>query len=111
MAGECPGGLGVNSGQLRWGERQLVPETWMKTATSRYVRDDKSSPSPYGYTFWIHDDWDGVPSDAFASHGFNGNDCYVVPSRELVVARLANQNPPREQLAKPILQRIVAALG
>jgi CubicO group peptidase (beta-lactamase class C family) len=85
----------------------------MRLATRRFVRDDGSSPSNYGYTFWIHDDWEGVPEDTFASRGFNVNDCYVVPSLELVVARLGNQNPPRGQrsvFTKTILQKIVAAI-
>jgi len=105
------GYLWLNKG--RWAGRQLVPQSWIEKATRRYVRADGSSPSPYGFTFWIHDDWEGVPNDTFASRGFNVNDCYVVPSRDLVVARLGNQNPPRGErsvFTKTILQKIVAAI-
>lgn len=105
------GYLWLNKG--RWGERQLVPRSWMELATKRHLRDDGSAPSPYGYTFWVHDDWEGVPSDTFASRGFNVNDCYVVPSLDLVVARLGNHNPPRGErtrFTKTILQKIVSAI-
>lgn len=105
------GYLWLNKG--RWSESQLVPESWMRLATKRFERDGGSSPSNYGYTFWIHDDWENVPKDTFASRGFNVNDCYVVPSLDLVVARLGNQNPPRGQrgvFTKTILQKIVAAI-
>ncbi len=81
----------------RWGKRQLVPEEWMKQATTRFTRADGTAPVNYGYTFWLQDEWEGVPADTFGSRGHNINDCYVVPSLDLVVARLGNDNPPREQ--------------
>ena len=97
----------------RWGGRQLVSEEWMRLATSRHVRADGSSPMPYGYTFWIQDGWDGVPSDTFSSRGHNMNDCHVVPSLDLVVARLGNDNPPRaerSEFVETYMRRIVAAI-
>jgi CubicO group peptidase (beta-lactamase class C family) len=81
----------------KWGKRQLVPEAWIKQATTRFRRDDGTTPVNYGYTFWLQDEWGGVPADTFGSRGHNINDCYVIPSLDLVVARLGNDNPPREQ--------------
>ena len=81
----------------RWGKRQLVPEKWMRQATTRFQRPDGSTPVNYGYTFWLQDEWDGVPADTFGSRGHNINDCYVIPSLDLVIARLGNDNPLREQ--------------
>ena len=98
----------------RWGDRQLVPEAWMKLATKRFVRENGESPVNYGYTFWIQDDWEGVPEDTFSSRGYKMNDCYVVPSLDLVVARLGNDNPPRDvrrTFTKTLMQKIVAAVG
>ena len=80
-----------------WGKRQLVPEEWMKQATTRFRRPDGSAPVNYGYTFWIQDELSGVPADAFGSRGHNINDCYVIPSLGLVIARMGNDDPPREQ--------------
>jgi len=96
----------------RWGERQLVLEDWMKQATTRFVQSTGEAHN-YGYTFWIHDDWEGVPGDTFASRGHNMNDCYVVPSLDLVVVRQGNDNPPREErslFVKTVIQKIVAAI-
>jgi CubicO group peptidase (beta-lactamase class C family) len=103
--------LWLNRG--RWGGTQLVPEEWLRVATSRYVREDGSTPSPYGYTFWIQDELDGVPNDLFMSRGHNLNHSYVIPSLDLVVVRQGNQNrQPRDEppFATTLIQKIVAAL-
>jgi CubicO group peptidase (beta-lactamase class C family) len=98
----------------RWGDEQLVPEDWMKQATSRFVQANGESPAGYGYTFWIQDEWEGVPGDTFMSRGHNLNHCYVVPSLDLVVARQGNEVNPRDegrQLVKSLIQMIVAAIS
>lgn len=95
-----------------WEGVQLVPEDWMRKATSRYVRENGLSPINYGYTFWINDKWDGVPSDTFSSRGHNFNDCYVVPSLDLVVVRQGNENfsEERSDFTKSLIQKIVTAI-
>ena len=96
----------------RWGDRQLVPEEWMRRATTRFAQDGGGSMN-YGYTFWVADDWEGVPRDTFMSRGHNVNHCYVVPSLDLVVARQGNENGSAEERAlfmKTLIQRIVAAI-
>lgn len=97
----------------RWGDEQLVPEEWMRQATSRFVQASGESPVGYGYTFWIQDKWEEVPEDTFMSRGHNLNHCYVVPSLDLVVARQGNEVNPREEGAifvKGLIQKIVAAI-
>jgi len=97
----------------RWGDEQLVPEEWMRQATSRFVQASGESPVGYGYTFWIQDKWEGVPRDTFMSRGHNLNHCYVVPSLDLVVARQGNEGNPREEGAifvKGLNQKSVAAI-
>lgn len=106
------GYLWLNKG--RWGSQQLVPDAWMRLATTRFARDDGSTPNNYGYSFWILDDWDGVPDDAYSSRGFNVNDCYMVPSLDLVVARLGNMNPNRAdrvEFTRTLLQKAAAAVS
>jgi CubicO group peptidase (beta-lactamase class C family) len=96
----------------RWRSGQLVPEEWMKRATSRFIQENKETHN-YGFTFWIHDEWENVPKDTFGSRGHNMNDCYVVPSLDLVVARQGNDNPPREKrslFVKDVLEKIVQAI-
>jgi CubicO group peptidase (beta-lactamase class C family) len=97
----------------RWGDEQLVPEEWMRQATSRFVQASGESPMGYGYTFWIQDEWEGVPRDAFMSRGHNLNHCCVVPSLDLVVARQGNEVNPRSEgsvFVKALIQKIVAAV-
>jgi CubicO group peptidase (beta-lactamase class C family) len=97
----------------RWSSRQLVPEEWIKKATTRFRQANGETPMNYGYTFWIQDEWDKIPRDTFASRGHNINDCYVIPSLDLVVTRQGNDNPPREQrnhFVKTLLEKIVFAL-
>jgi CubicO group peptidase (beta-lactamase class C family) len=104
------GYLWLNKG--RWGSRQLVPEEWMSQATSRFVQETGESHN-YGYTFWIQDEWENVSRDTFGSRGHNMNDCYVVPSLDLVIARQGNDNPPREQRAafvENLVEKIVQAV-
>jgi len=105
------GYLWLRSG--RWGEQQLVPAEWLDLATSRHRRDDGTQPENYGYTFWIQDEWEGVPADTFMARGHNLNDCYVVPSLDLVVARQGNANPDRttaERFSHELIRRIVSAV-
>ena len=97
----------------RWGDQQLVPAPWLNLATKRYRREDGSQPSNYGYTFWVQDEWAGVPEDTFMARGHNLNDCYIIPSLELVVARQGNANPDRataNQFSHNLIRQIVAAM-
>ena len=106
------GYLWLNKG--RWGDQQLVPEEWMTQATRRFTRADGETPINYGYTFWIQDDWENVPSDTFSSRGFKRNDCHVIPSLDLVVARLGNSNPPGRlggEFTRAYVEKIVAAIS
>ncbi len=85
----------------------------MKLATRRFVRENGETPNNYGYTFWIQDNMENVPSDMFMSRGHNLNHSYIVPSLDLVVARLGNDN--RRQRGEPpfantLIQKIVAAI-
>ena len=103
--------LWLNNG--RWGARQLVPELWMKLATSRYVRDDGETPANYGYTFWVMDDIEGVPDDLFMSRGHNQNHSYIIPSLDLVMVRQGNRNrQPRGEppFSNTLIQKVVAAI-
>ena len=104
------GYLWLNKG--RWGEKQLVPEKWMNQATRRFKQANGESHN-YGYTFWVQDEWENVPGDCYGSRGHNINDCYVVPSLDLVVMRMGNDNPSREErnlFVETLMSMIVEAL-
>jgi CubicO group peptidase (beta-lactamase class C family) len=96
----------------RWSNRQLVPEEWIKKATKRFRQANGESMN-YGFTFWILDDLEGVPEDAFMTQGNNMNDSYIIPSLDLVIVRQGNENHTNEDrlhFRKTIIQKIVAAI-
>jgi CubicO group peptidase (beta-lactamase class C family) len=104
------GYLWLNKG--KWRDKQLVPEEWMRKATSRFIQENGKSHN-YGYTFWIQDEWENVPKDTYGSRGHNINDCYVVPSLDLVVVRQGNDNPPRDQrnrFVETLIEKIVSSI-
>lgn len=71
----------------KWGDKQIVPQWWIKEATKS---SQQLNPS-YGYTFWVNTPgilWPTAPRDAFAFRGFTASRLYIVPSLDLVVARL-----------------------
>ena len=103
--------LWLNEG--RWMDQQLVPQSWLKLATSRYKRDDGSTPNGYGYSFWVMDNVADVPKDLFMSRGHNQNHSYIIPSMDLVVVRQGNDNRREvngEQFQNALIQKIVAAI-
>ena len=93
----------------RWSGRQLVPEAWLEVATRRFVRSDGTAPSPYGYTFWVMDRIEGVPSDLYMSRGHNLNHSFVIPSLDLVVVRQGNDNR-RSEGGAPFMDRLIQGI-
>jgi CubicO group peptidase (beta-lactamase class C family) len=91
----------------KWRDKQIVPHWWIETAT----RSSQQLNPSYGYTFWVNTDgvlWPTAPRDAFAFRGFTASRLYIVPSLDLVVARLgyAPQNWGEENLLPGILATI-----
>lgn len=76
----------------RWGDRQLVPEDWVKLAT----RTSQDANPTYGYGWWVNTSGvlsPGTPRDHFLAWGYHMNECHVIPSLDLVVARTGNGPP------------------
>lgn len=72
-----------------WAQRQLVDPLWIETATS----PSQDLNRAYGYGFWTNRTgvcWPYLPVDTFAMMGHCSNKCYVIPSLDLVVARVGN---------------------
>ncbi len=70
-----------------WAGRRLVPSQWIDLAT----KSSQTLNPHYGYTWWVNTQgtlWPQLPRDAFAALGYRSNGCYVVPSLDLVVARV-----------------------
>lgn len=75
-----------------WDGKRLIAKWWMELATQM---SQELNPS-YGFTWWVNTKgirWPDVPSDTYALSGYRSNRCYVVPSLDLVVARIG-AGPP-----------------
>ncbi|WP_370677268.1 serine hydrolase domain-containing protein [Pleomorphomonas sp. PLEO] len=81
------GQLFLNGG--RWGERQVVPASWVKEATTAYSHTDHGSMG-YGYLWWtLNPDVFG-PGAALAS-GFGGQEIAVIPAKHMVVVKVVDR--------------------
>jgi CubicO group peptidase (beta-lactamase class C family) len=78
-----------------WDGQQLLSAWWMDLAT----KASQAMNPAYGYTWWVNSEgasWPdlpmmaGLPRDAFALKGYNANNCFVIPSLDLVVARVGS---------------------
>lgn len=72
-----------------WRGEQIVPAWWVAMAT----RSSQALNPDYGYTWWVNTAgmrWPGLPRDTFAASGYRSNRLYVIPSRDLVVARVGS---------------------
>jgi len=91
----------------KWGDREIVPHWWIELAT----KSSQTLNPKYGYTFWVNTNgalWPSAPKDTFAFRGFTASRLYVVPSLDLVVARLAYapQNWDEGNLLPAVLEAI-----
>ncbi len=76
----------------RWQGKQLVPAAWVEKAARSIT---KGSKGKYSHHWWLNDpeskfvrEYPSVPRDAYWAGGFNGQTVMVIPSREMVVARV-----------------------
>ena len=72
-----------------WEGKTILPRWWMDLAT----RSSQEHNPDYGYTWWVNTPgkrWPQLPRDAFALSGYRSNRCYIIPSLDLVVARIGS---------------------
>lgn len=100
----------------RWGDRQLIPEAWLREAIA--VNPDICAHAPqdqwqYGYGFWTNEYgllWPNLPSDSFAASGAGSKHIWVCPSLDLVVAQSPGVWNDQEENDQGLLGMVVAAL-
>jgi len=96
----------VKLGQLflqrgRWGDRQIVPEAWIRTATRAHVEHTGISDH-YGYLWWVKGEkYPGM----FEAIGRGGQRITVWPARDLVIVLTGGGFEPAD-LGKFILQAL-----
>jgi len=79
-----------------WEGQQLVPRWWVELAS----QSSQALNPAYGYTWWTNAAgtlWPEVPRDGFALQGYRANVCWIVPSLDLVVARVGSGPPSWEK--------------
>ena len=79
-----------------WNGKQLVPESWIATATSKQVSNGSSPNSDweqgYGFQFWR------CRHNAYRGDGKDGQFCVVIPEQNAVVVMTANSTNLQGQL-------------
>jgi CubicO group peptidase (beta-lactamase class C family) len=99
----------------RRGERQIIPEAWLRTATTVAADDWHLKPYAatsyygYGYQTWI------LPGDRrmFAAIGAHGQAIFVDPASRLVMVHTSVSKEPADLLveARALWRGVVEALG
>ncbi len=115
------GHLWLNRG--RWGERQIVPEDYLRQAVVTapdILQHEPRENWKYGHGFWTNDHgkvWPDLPRDSYAALGAQAKMTWVCPSLGLVVAacpgpwdRLSMDGDTKEQRQNQIVSRILQAM-
>jgi CubicO group peptidase (beta-lactamase class C family) len=93
-----------------WNGQELVPPWWIELST----QTSQTLNARYGLTWWVNTQgtlWPAAPRDAFSALGFNTNLCGVIPSLDLVVARVgAGPTDSAEDITPPFIAAIVRAI-
>jgi CubicO group peptidase (beta-lactamase class C family) len=113
----------------RWGDRQVVPASWVARSLSRVVRFERPRGRSvgYGYWWWVFPPLENAASpatadapgprpthtrDIYAACGFRGQYIFLVPEHDMVVVVTAGgrgwseERAPRDFLYTDILPSI-----
>lgn len=101
----------------RWGERQIVPSTWVADST-RAHSTMASGWQGYGYLWWVPlrawPFWSRAPGDVFFGWGNHGQYVFADRARDLVVVHRTDgpslwRKPIEPEHLSPLLERILEA--
>jgi CubicO group peptidase (beta-lactamase class C family) len=109
----------------RWGDRQVVPEDWVREAvrTAPDIRGGNCAARGerfegealcYGHGFWTNEQgllWPSLPRDSFAASGAGRIHVWVCPSLDLVVVQSPGVFDHQRDNDSGLLGRVVAALA
>lgn len=98
-----------------WNGRRLLPRGWM--AESTRAVDVRSEEQGYASGWWANQEPDGalvepeLPADAYFAEGHDGQWLIIVPSENLVVARLGFTPEREDDRATAAAAQLIAALA
>lgn len=74
-----------------WNGERILPEGWINFTTKPSGAKTNSSRGAYGASWWLNSThtYPNVPADCFSCQGYGGQYVWVIPSKKLVVVRLA----------------------
>jgi CubicO group peptidase (beta-lactamase class C family) len=110
------GYLFMNKG--KWEDRQIVSEKWVKQSTSPDFSVNGWGEL-YGYLWHINlpkrlrlkgmtTSTDTIPADAYMAKGVKGQNIFIIPSKDLIIVKVASQKKVRMDEAK-FLKMVIAA--
>ena len=91
------------------GDQRILPEGWVEYS----VTPASDSKDGYGAFFWLNKDkfWPDVPGDMFNCQGHDGQQVFIIPSKDLVVVEMGySPKPDRVVDFNRLLKDIIAAL-
>ncbi|WP_220812965.1 serine hydrolase domain-containing protein [Pseudomonas paralcaligenes] len=105
----------------RWGERQLLPRSWVAFNRTPFANYRPDPQRPHGAVpggqWWLNAElegaarpWPDAPDDTFAALGHWGQALYVLPTQKLVVVRYADDRDGSYS-HNELLARVRAAFG
>lgn len=73
----------------RWGEKEIVPEAWVRDSTTAYSWTDRGRQG-YGYMWWV------LPADSWGegaayAAGYGGQVIAIVPARQIVMVQTVDR--------------------
>jgi CubicO group peptidase (beta-lactamase class C family) len=90
--------------------RRLLPEGWVRAATTPTGPQPDDRDFGYGATLWLLQRSPGVPADTFAALGNRGQIVAVVPSRKIVIVRRGEDPAGRKFDEAGFIAAVLAAL-
>jgi hypothetical protein len=91
------------------GEQRILPEGWAAYSAT----PASASQGGYGAFFWLNrnNHWPDAPEDMLECRGHDGQEIFIIPSKDLVVVELGySPKPDRVVDFNALLKDIIAAL-
>jgi len=103
--------------QGRWGDRQIIPQQWVRTSTLPVSH--AGDRGGYGYMWWITRDgvaWPEVilPAGSYSARGAGGHFCLVMPQQNRVIVHRVDTRTPGQEVNRfqigSLLHRLLTVL-